>query len=112
MAAAIHSDMNQLSRLACANFRSANEQGLLSDAFIAANNTNIATFRAAVGNVTNLHAEILAQRGRLQRAIDYDGATAGIGDITDANIATTSTEAALELLTQGSADRARLIVLE
>ena len=112
MPALVHHDMDQLSRLCCANFRSAREQSLLTDSFIAANNTDIATFRAAVGNITNAHSEVLAQRGRLQRAIDYDGATAGIGDITNSNIATTTTVDGLEALTQGDADNARLLVLE
>jgi hypothetical protein len=108
-----HADMIQLSRLCGANFRSASDNGLLTDAFIAANNTNQATLRAAVGNETNLHAEIIAQRGRLQRALDYDGSTYGIGDITDSNLPSTTTVAGLIALTQEpSTSTARELVLE
>lgn len=109
----MHADLIQLSRLCGANFRSANDNGLLSDSFIAANNTNQATLRAAVGNETNLHAEVIAQRGRLQRALDYDGSTYGIGDITDSNLPSTSTVAALIALTQEpSTSTARELILE
>jgi len=108
-----HADQIQLSRLCGATFRQASDVGLLSDSFIAANNGSIAVFRAAIGNETNLHAEILAERGRLQRAVDYAGATFGIGDITDANIATTTTVAGLIALTQEpSTSTAREIILE
>lgn len=109
----MHADSIQLSRLCGANYRSASDNGLLTDAFIAANNTNIATFDAAIGNINNVHAEILPQRPRLQRAFRYDNATQGIGDVTDANIATTSTVAALIALTQEpSTSQAREIILE
>lgn len=112
MPAAVHHDMDQLSRLCCANYRSAQEQSLLTDAFVAANNADIATFDAAIGNISTVHAEILAQRSRLQRAFRYDNATQGIGDVTNTNIASTSTVTALEALTQGASDNARLLVLE
>ena len=112
MSALVHADTAQLSRLACANYRSAEEQGLLTDAFVAANNTNISTFDTAIGNISNVHSEILAQRGRLQRAFRYDNATQGLGDVTDSNIATTTTVTALKALTQGANDTARLLVLE
>lgn len=107
-----HADLLQLSRSCAANFRSANETGLLSDSFIAANHATQAVFRAAIGNETNVHAEIVAQRSRLQRAVDYDGDTYGIADITDANLAATSTVTALLALTSGANDNARLLILE
>lgn len=109
----MHADSIQLSRLCGANFREAGEVALLSDGFIAANNSTQAAFRAAIGNETNVHAEIIAQRGRLQRAVDYDGSTYGIGDITDVNLPSTSTLSALIALTQEpTAGTARQIILE
>lgn len=109
----MHADSIQLSRLCGANFRSANDNGLLSDSFIAANNSTQAAFRTAVGSETNVHAEVIAQRGRLQRALDYDGSTFGIADITDVNLSSTSTVAALIALTQEpSTSVARELILE
>lgn len=109
----MHADSIQLSRLCGANYRSASDNGLLTDAFIAANNTNIATFDAAIGNIANVPADVLPMRSRLQRAFRYDNATQGIGDVTDANIATTTTVAGLIALTQEpSTSTARELVLE
>lgn len=109
----MHADSIQLSRLCGANFRSASDNTLLSDSFIAANNSTQAVLRTAVGNETNVHAEIIAQRGRLQRALDYDGSTFGIGDITDVNLPSTTTVAALIALTsEPSTSTARVLVLE
>lgn len=108
-----HADLLQLSRLCGANFRSASDNGLLSDSFIAANNTTQAVLRTAVGNEVAFHAEILAQRGRLQRALDYAGDTYGIGNITDALLAATTTVAGLIALTsEPSTSTARELVLE
>ena len=111
--AILHADQIQLSKLCGANYRSASDNGLLSDSFIAANNTNIATFDAAFGNINNVHAEVIPQRGRLQRAFRYDNATQGNSDVTDANIATTTTVVGLIALTQElSTSTAREIILE
>lgn len=110
---AVHADMVQLSRLCGANFRQANDVGLLSDSFIAANNGSQAILRAAVGNEVNLHAEIIAERGRLQRALDYAGDTFGIGNITDVLLAATTTTAGLIALTSEPANsQAREIILD
>lgn len=109
----MHADQIQLSRLCGANFRQAGDVVLLSDAFIAANNSTQAAFRTAIGNETAVHAEIVAERSRLQRAVDYDGSTFGIADITDVNLPSTTTLAALIALTQEPpTSTARQIVLE
>lgn len=109
----MHADTIQLSRLCGANFRSANDNALLSDAFLAANNSTQAALRAAVGSETNVHAEVIPMRGRLQRALDYDGSTFGIADITDSNLPSTTTVAGLIALTQEPAtSTARELILE
>ena len=109
----LHADQIQLSKLCGANYRSASDNGLLTDAFVAANNASIAVFDAAIGNVVNVHAEVIPQRGRLQRAFRYDNATQGNSDVTDSNLPSTTTVAALIALTQEPAtSTARQIILE
>lgn len=107
-----HADQTQLSRLCCANFRLAAEISILTDAFIAANNTNIATMDAAIGNVTSVHADQRQIVSQTQRAFRYDAATNGIGDVTDSNITGLSTVAGLEALTSGAADVSRAVVIQ
>lgn len=109
----MHADSIQLSRLCGANYRSANDNGIISDAFVAANNGSLAIFDAAIGNVSNVHAEVLPQKGRLQRAFRYDNETYGIADVTAANLSATTTVAGLIALTQEPASStARELILE
>jgi hypothetical protein len=106
-----HADQLQLSKLCCANYRLAAEEGILTDAFIAANNSSIAVMDAAIGAITNVPADALRIVSETQRAFRYDAATNGIGDITDSNITGLSTVAGLEALTAGSADVSRAVVI-
>lgn len=108
----LHADEKQMSFMAGASFHLGGESGVLTDSFIAANNGSIAAFRAAIGNIAPPHAELKATLGRQQRAVDYDGATFGIGDLTNSNITGLTTNAALVDLTQAADSPALRLMLE
>jgi hypothetical protein len=108
----LHADERQMSFMAGASFQLGGESAILTDAFIANNHGSIAAFRAAIGNIIPPHAELQATLGRQQRAVDYDGATFGIGDLTDSNITGLSTNAGLVDLTEAADSRALRLFLE
>lgn len=108
----MHADQIQLSKLCCANYRLAGETSVLTNTFIAANNTNIATMDAAIGAISNVHADALRIASQTQRAFRYDAATFGIGDVTDSNLPSTTTLTALETLTQGLNDASRAVIIQ
>jgi hypothetical protein len=108
----LHADEQQMSYLAGASFHAGGESSVLTNAFIAANNGSIAAFRAAIGNITPPHAELQSTLGRQQRAVDYDGQTFGIGDMTNSNITGVTTNTGLVNLTQAAGTNGRLLMLE
>lgn len=108
----LHADMIQLSKLACANYRLAGDESILTDAFITANHADIATMDAAIGAITNVPADALQLVSQTQRAFRYDASTYGIGDITDSNITGLTTLTGLEALTQGLNDYSRAVIIQ
>jgi hypothetical protein len=108
----LHGDELQMSYAAGASFHLGGESAVLTDAFIAGHNGSIAALRAAIGQITPPHAELQSTLGRQQRAVDYDGATFGIGDITNSNITGITTNTGLVNLTQAAGSRRLLLMLE
>jgi hypothetical protein len=107
----LSADQIQMSKYCGAAYREAQEIGAYTNAFIVANNADQLTFIAATAAISNLPADSLPVIPRLTRAVIYDSTLYGIGDLTNTNLPSTTTVAALIALTQVN-DTNRMVMVE